>query len=100
MTSDLKVSNGTVSGDDIYVLAKKDVLGFYKLASTDKVPAGKAYLQIASSSREFIPINGEATAIKIVDTAKANSTIYNLAGQQVKNAQKGVFVIDGKKVIK
>lgn len=101
VTSDLKVSNGTVSGDDIYVLAKKnDVLGFYKLASTDKVPAGKAYLQIAASSREFIPINSEATAIKNIETAKANGTIYNLAGQQVKNAQKGVFVIDGKKVIK
>ena len=101
VTSDLKVSNGTVSGDDIYVLAKKnDVLGFYKLASTDKVPAGKAYLQIAASSREFIPINSEATAIKTIETAKANGTIYNLAGQQVKNAQKGVFVIDGKKVIK
>lgn len=101
VTSDLKVSNGTVSGNDIYVLAKKDdVLGFYKLAAENKVPAGKAYLQIAATSREFIPIDGEATAIKNVETAKANGTIYNLAGQQVKNAQKGVFIIDGKKVIK
>jgi hypothetical protein len=35
-----------------------------------------------------------------VETVKANGTVYNLAGQQVKNAQKGVFIVNGKKVIK
>ena len=101
--SDLLVSNGTVTGDGstIFVLAKKnDVVGFYKLKEGDKVPAGKAYLKIAATSREFIAIDGEATAIKSVETEKANGAVYNLAGQQVKNAQKGVFIMNGKKVIK
>ena len=102
--SDLLVSNGTVTGDGstIFVLAKKnDVVGFYKLANGEKVPAGKAYLKTATvESREFIAIDGNATAIKSVETENANGAIYNLAGQQVKNAQKGIFIMNGKKVIK
>ena len=99
--NELKVSNGTVSGEGIYVLANKDKgLGFYKLAPDAKVPAGKAYLQVANGSREYIAIDGGATAIKSVETENANGAIYNLAGQQVKNAQKGIFIMNGKKVIK
>lgn len=100
--SDLQVSNGTVAGDGtIFVLANgTNGIGFYKLADGEKVPAGKAYLKIAATSREFIAIDGEATAIKSVETEKANGAVYNLAGQQVKNAQKGVFIMNGKKVIK
>ena len=103
--SDLQVSNGTVTGDGstIYVLADGgNGVGFYLLKSGDKVPAGKAYLKIenSGSSREFIAIDGGATAIKSVETEKANGAVYNLAGQQVKSAQKGVFIMNGKKVIK
>ena len=99
--NELKVSNGTVSGEGIYVLANKDKgLGFYKLAPDAKVPAGKAYLQVANGSREYIAIDGGATAIKNVEAENANGAIYNLAGQQVKNAQKGIFILNGKKVIK
>lgn len=99
--NELKVSNGTVSGEGIYVLANKDKgLGFYKLAPDAKVPAGKAYLQVANGSREYIAIDGGATAIKSVEAENANGAIYNLAGQQVKNAQKGIFILNGKKVIK
>ena len=100
--SDLQVSNGTVAGDGtIFVLANgTNGIGFYKLADGEKVPAGKAYLKIAATSREFIAIDGEATAIKSVETEKANGAVYNLAGQQVKSAQKGVFIMNGKKVIK
>ena len=103
--NDLKISDGKVQNDEantIYVLAKSnDVLGFYKLASGNSVPAGKAYLTIPAGSavREFIAIDGEATAIKTIETAKADGAIYNLAGQQVKKAQKGIYVINGKKAI-
>lgn len=105
--SDLKVSNGTVAGDGstIYILADGNHgVGFYLLKADVEIPAGKAYLQVAAvgseSSREFIAIAGEATAIKTVETEKANGAIYNLAGQQVKKAQKGIFIMNGKKVIK
>lgn len=99
--SDLKVSNGTVAGNgSIYVLANGGSgVGFYKLAEGVKIPAGKAYLEVNANGREFIGF-GDATGIKSVETVKANGTVYNLAGQQVKSAQKGVFIVNGKKVIK
>ena len=64
--------------------------------------AGMSYaLKVANAgSREYIAIDGGATAIKSIETEKANGAVYNLAGQQVKNAQKGVFIVNGKKVIK
>ena len=99
--SDLKVSNGTVAGNgSIYVLANgSHDVGFYLLAEGVKIPAGKAYLEVNANGREFIGF-GDATGIKSVETVKANGTVYNLAGQQVKSAQKGVFIVNGKKVIK
>ena len=100
--NDLQVSDGSVAGDGtIYVLANGGSgVGFYLLADGVKVPAGKAYLVANAGGREFIGFAEDATAIKSIETTKANGAIYNLAGQQVKNAQKGVFIIDGKKVIK
>lgn len=40
------------------------------------------------------------TGITNVKTEKAAAPVYNLAGQQVRNAQKGIFIQNGKKVIK
>lgn len=99
--SDLLVSNGTVAGNgNIYVLAKGTKgVGFYKLASGEKVPAGKAYLETTAGGREFIGFADDATAIKSVETVKADGAVYNLAGQQVKKAQKGVYIINGKKAV-
>jgi hypothetical protein len=49
-----------------------------------------------------ISINQKPTGIqnvKVADAKSANGAIYNLAGQKVKKAQKGIFIQDGKKVI-
>ena len=97
--NDLKVSDGNVTGDGIYVLANgKNGVGFYKLASGQKVPAGKAYLQIPASAREFIGF-GDATSIETVKTAKAEEGIFNLQGQRLMKAQKGLNIINGKKFL-
>ena len=45
-------------------------------------------------------IDGEATRINELNPAAANGSIYDLSGRKVNRAQKGVYVIDGKKVIK
>ncbi len=100
--NDLLVSEGDITGStgDIYVLAKGEKgVGFYKLASDATVPAGKAYLKVSADGREFIGFAGDATTISAVKTLKESGVIYNLAGQQVKNAQKGIFIVNGKKVI-
>ena len=102
IASDLKVSDGTVTGDgSIYVLNNVGgKVGFYKLADGKKLEAGKAYLQIAGSARGFIGFEG-ATGINEVNVNKAaakTGKIYNLNGQIVSKPSKGLFIVDGKVV--
>ena len=99
--SELLVSNGTVTGDGtIFVLATKNtVTGFYKLANGQKVPAGKAYLKITTPAPEFLPFEGGVTGIETVKAVKANNEIFNLAGQRVAKTAKGLYIVNGKKVV-
>jgi hypothetical protein len=100
--NDLKVSDGNVEGDGtIYVLANgTDGVGFYKLATDEKVPAGKGYLKITGNSPEFIGFGGAATGINDVRSKKADrGEVYNLAGQRVAQPTKGLYIVNGKKVI-
>jgi len=100
--TDLLVSNGTVVGDGttIYVLANKNsVPGFYKLASGQKVPAGKAYLKITTPAPEFLPFDGNTTGIETVKAVESKGEFFNLAGQRVAQPAKGLYIVNGKKVI-
>jgi hypothetical protein len=99
--TDLLVSNGTVVGDGtIYVLANKNsVPGFYKLANDEKVPAGKAYLKITTSAPEFLPFEGNTTGIESVKSVESKGQFFNLAGQRVAQPAKGLYIVNGKKVI-
>lgn len=45
-------------------------------------------------------ISKTAVGINEVKTNNNDNTIYNLGGQKVKNAQKGIFIKNGKKVVK
>ena len=104
--NDLKVSHGTVTGDgSIYVLANKniennDVVGFFKLQNGDKVPAGKAYLQIVASSRQFIGFGDNATGIDNIEHSTPHiEQYYDLQGRRVAQPTKGLYIVNGKKVI-
>ena len=68
-------------------------LGFYVLDGT--LDANKAYLPKATPVKGFVlNWNGE-TSVQDIKAALAGNTIYNLAGQRVKKAQKGVYIVDG-----
>ena len=99
--NDLLVSNGTVVGDGtIYVLANKNsVPGFYKLATSQKVPAGKAYLKVNSPAPEFLSFDGNTTGIESVKGTEAKGEFFNLAGQRVAQPTKGLYIVNGKKVV-
>ena len=76
---------------------------FFKV-NTDgnTVPAGKAYLQIptASAAREFFWFGEDATAIDAVEqNAAVDGQAYNLAGLRVAQPTKGLYIVNGKKVI-
>ena len=88
------------SGKTYYVLgAENSKVGFYKFAGTT-LAAGKAYIELAGDAAVKVLGFDEATGISTVEVANAeNGAIYNLAGQRMNKAQKGVFIVNGKKVV-
>jgi hypothetical protein len=86
-----------------YVLAKPDddIIGFYP-ATSGSVGANKAYLTVPDASvKAFYFFEDDATAIdEIVNGQLSNSKCYNLAGQRIMKAQKGINIVNGKKVLK
>ena len=92
-----------VDGSGIFVLMNgSEGVGFYKTTAPNfTVGAHTAFIRALeeNSSRNFIAI-GETTAIKAIESKQQSGEIYNLAGQRVKSAQKDLYIIDGKKVIK
>ena len=65
--------------------------------------ANKAYLPLESSAPSRISFDfGTETGISEVKGEYENvkTEIYDLSGRKVENAQKGIFVVNGKKVIK
>ena len=103
--NDLHVSDGTVTGDgSIYVLASKnDVVGFYKLRNGETVTAGKAYLQISggeAQARQFIGFGDNATGIDNIEHSTPHiEQYYDLQGRRVAQPTKGLYIVNGKKVI-
>jgi hypothetical protein len=76
-------------------------VGFYKTKNAFTVGANTAYLPAAASARQFIGFDfNEATAIKAVESVKAENGAFNLRGQRVKNLTKGLYIVNGKKVVK
>ena len=103
----LKASDGSIMGaENIYCLANKNnVVGFYQVASSVKIPANKAYLEInaANSAKYYsIGIGGNTTGIQAIqqNSVKADGIMYSLSGQRVGKDYKGIVICNGKKMIK
>ena len=120
--------NGTVASEYIstpsYVLSAQGdpaVVGFYKAMLNFTVADGigtkvtengthflnngfKAYLPAtAGGEARFLVFDfGTETGIESIDGENGNvkAEIYDLAGRRVQNAQKGLYIVNGKKVIK
>ena len=102
-----RVSYNETTQEYIYVLSKPqgDNLGFYK-ANNNRVATNRAYIQVPAelSGAKSFTINLEDDPTGIVnlnDNVNANEgAIYNLAGQRLSKMQKGINIINGKKVLK
>lgn len=97
-----------VSGANNYILSKPSTkVGFFRVASGagSWCSAGTAYLAVpVANSRDYFWIDDETTGIEAVDvnpeTVKAGAReYYNLNGQRVANPSKGLYIVNGKKVI-
>ena len=87
-----------------YILAKPAgaEVGFYHVIEGTTIAAGKGYLVITESpAKEFYGFDpDDATGINGIDIAGENGPIYNVAGQRLQKMQKGVNIINSKKVLK
>ena len=105
--NDASVSYNDATQEYIYVLSKPkgENLGFYK-AKNNMVARNRAYIQVPAelSGAKSFTINLEDDPTGIVnlnDNVNANEgAIYNLAGQRLSKMQKGINIINGKKVLK
>ena len=103
--NDLRVSNGSVpGGEGIYALAEKNnKVGFYPVGNGITIPAGKAYLNLSGSLVKGFTFvfEDDATSIQTIDNGQqtTDAAIYNLAGQRISKMQKGINIINGKKVL-
>ena len=105
--SDLVGADEDVEAAEKYILAKPEggEVGFYKATGTIK--AGKAYLVGNATGplvKAFLFAEDDATGIESIQNSNSNiqneDAIYNLAGQRIQMMQKGINIVNGKKVLK
>ena len=101
------------SDDTKYIFAMKkatsadDPLSFAPLTSESEVnfPAGKAYIKVEASAfestaRALVLTFDDATSIRSVDSRQLTvDSYYNLNGQRVSQPSKGLYIVNGKKVV-
>ena len=88
-TTDIKY-NYILNGDAFYA------------ANNQKVAVGKAYLQLSAqaTSRALVFPDDEGTGICVVTATADNAdAYYNLSGQRIATPSKGLYIVNGRKVI-
>lgn len=93
-----------IKSENSYVLANKTTgWGFYKVgAQATALPMNKAYLVLPTSTTpSFVRcFFGNTTGLDSTPIQNASTNnIYDLSGRQVKVASKGIYIINGKKVL-
>ena len=91
----------TSNGATFFALTKMDTkVGFAVVNNGVKIPAGKAYLEVpGKTAAKFFSLDGEATGINSVKTAKADGAYYTLEGVKTTKPVKGLYIHNGKKIV-
>lgn len=97
------VSEGSEEEERYVLVADGNKAVFRRIESTSAiVPVGKAYLEfIGETEAPFLYIgSGQTTGIESIEAAKAAKGVYyNMAGQRVAKPTKGLYIVNGKKVV-
>ena len=100
------VYENTLAPVGSYVLQNNsNIVGFYQVAagSQPTVGANRCYLTVPESGvKAFFFSEDDATAIQTIDNRQQTTggDIYNLAGQRLSKMQRGINIINGKKILK
>lgn len=105
-TNNLVAATKAVTSDDAkykyFALTKLSdgKVGFAVVKEGVNIPASKAYLMVEKgSAAKFFGLDGEATGINSVKTAKADGAYYTLEGVKTTKPVKGLYIHNGKKII-
>lgn len=93
---------GTVPVDSYVLQDKGEGQKFYKVADTFNGTKNRCYLTVPASSVKVMNLvfGGQTTAVESVDAAiSSDKQIYDLSGRRVNKAQKGLYIVNGKKVL-
>lgn len=101
--NDLKAATADVTSDGTKYFALTKIgekVGFALVEKDVVIPAGKAYLEVAKgTAAKFFSLDGEATGINSVKTAKADGAYYTLEGVKTTKPVKGLYIHNGKKIV-
>lgn len=102
--TDLLASDGNVTSDGASYFAfssSKGTKGFKLVGSDVTIPAKKGYLKVEKAAgANFLSFDDETTGINAIEAAAAaDGKAYNMAGQRVSKAYKGLVIIGGKKYL-
>ena len=94
-------SDVTSDGTKYFALTKiGEKVGFALVENGVVIPAGKAYLEVPKgTAAKFFGLDGEATGINSVKTAKADGAYYTLEGVKTTKPVKGLYIHNGKKIV-
>lgn len=100
----LKVAASIMTGSagNIYVLSKvEEAVGFYKLADEGTLGAGKCYLEYTSiNALSFYGFGDDNTTdINNMKVDTEDNVYYDLQGRRVLYPTKGLYIVNGKKVL-
>ena len=94
----------TTAPANAYCLTKGDLgIGFYKYPAGTDIPAHRAYIVIASgTARGFYGFGEEEmTSLNTIDNGQLtiDNMVYDLQGRRVSQPTKGLYIVNGKKII-
>lgn len=91
----------TVNETGIFVLMNGTKgVGFYKTTTVFTVGAHTAYLPAdVAAGRSFIGFDGETTGINNVNVNENENRVFDLQGRRVAQPTKGMYIVNGRKVI-
>ena len=86
-----------------YVLGQDgSTVAFLRTASATPVAAGQAYLTLAADQTlpvYYLSVRDMETAIVAAPAATPQTDLFDLSGRKVSKARKGIYIVNGKKIV-
>ena len=103
--SDKTFGTEITSYDNIYILNNHSTygIGFYKAVADLKVGANRCYLTAASVPAEVrglsIMLDEETGITEVTEKTEVTEGYYDLSGRRVAKPTKGLYIVNGKKIV-